>query len=80
MKNPFRLINIYNKATSMLDLLDQAKDDYDSGRRNWYLSTEWWNVLLFRFREFLLALPFPATIHGRLMMKNWKRFGNQNIL
>ena len=72
MKNPFRVINIYKKATSVLDVLDRAKTDCDRGIRNWYLSSEWWSALLGRFRDLMLALPLPATIHGRLMMKNWK--------
>ena len=72
MKNPFRVINIYKKSTSVLDVLDQAKTDCDRGIRNWYLSSKWWSALLWRCRDLLLALPLPATIHGRLMMKNWK--------
>ncbi len=72
MKNPFRLMKIYQKASAALDVLDEGQRDWDNGTRTAYLASGWWERLLTTLRSFALALPLPAHLQESLMIKNWK--------
>jgi hypothetical protein len=72
MKNPLRLIKIYQQASAVLDVLDQGKRDWDRGTRTFYLTRGWWERLLVALRSLALALPLPTQLQEHLIMKNWK--------
>ncbi len=72
MKNPLRLMKIYQKAAAALDVLDDGQRDWDNGTREAYLTSGWWERLLTTLRSLALALPLPMHLQESLMMKSWK--------
>ncbi len=72
MNNPFRIIGIYKKADTVLDVLDDGRKDWDEGTRTSYGTQVWWERLLLASRGLALSLPLPAALREGLIMKNWR--------
>lgn len=57
MKNPFRLLRIYRRATSTLDVFDDAAKD-----QRLYRSPAWWSRAITAVSDLLAVLPLSTEV------------------